>query len=196
MHKLRDYISVLIVLIILFAFTGCKQKDFTADYTTYYNMKDAVRSSNLIIKGQIKNVERNKSIVIGQSSGMSQKYAVSDVEILDVIYGEANIGDTIQIKQMENEKTTKEAGYLEKDQIVILLLQTYASTPASLINPAQGKMVFIDNILTVTMEDDLYRILSNSNQDNQESTTTNISNTPITYPYETVISIIKGSIES
>lgn len=154
-------------------------------------MENAVNSSDLIIVGKVKEVTKNQTIVVGQSTGLSHNYTISEVEILEVIYGEAKIGDTILVKQMENEEATKAAGYLEVNQLSILLLVTFDATPASLINPSQGKMVFEDNLLTIQPVDDLYKMLNNQDE-NQEQTSSNIKDTsPITYDYETVIEIIE-----
>jgi hypothetical protein len=157
-------------------------------------MDSAVNAATLIIHGKVTDVKTKQNIVVGKSRGTAHKYTVSDVEILDVIYGDAKVGDIIQVKQLENEQTTEEAGYLKKGQDTILFLVTYQSTPASLINPSQGKMIFDEN-QNLAANDKLLNILADHNEDNKQQSEMGKSIEEMNYDYETVVEIIKKSLK-
>lgn len=187
------YFSILMIMILSISIIGCSKKNITADFTTYYSMDSAVAHANLIIEGNIIDVKKNQDIVIGQSSGLSLKYTVSDVEVTNVIYGDVNVGDTIKVKQLENETETEKYGYFEKGQNSIMFLVIYKSSPASLINPSQGKIVIDNNEIQVKSNDSLYNLLSTPS--NQKQLTENtLYPVETSYDYETIIKIIKESV--
>ncbi len=194
MIKGNKSLSICLLLLAMFSFVGCKRKSYIADFETFYSMDSAVNAATLIIHGKVTDVKTKQNIVVGKSRGTAHKYTVSDVEILDVIYGDAKVGDIIQVKQLENEQTTEEAGYLKKGQDTILFLVTYQSTPASLINPSQGKMIFDEN-QNLAANDKLLNILADHNEDNKQQSEMGKSIEEMNYDYETVVEIIKKSLK-
>lgn len=193
MTKGNKLLSISLILLVLFSFVGCKRQSYIADFETFYSMNSVVESATLIIQGKVKDVKTNQAIVVGKSTGASHKYTVSDVEILEVIYGDAKVGDIVQVKQLENEQTTEAAGYLENGQNTVLFLVTYQSTPASLINPTQGKMIFDEN-QNLIIDDNLLTILVDNTENSKQLSAKDNSIEEESYDYESVVGIIKKSL--
>ena len=115
----------------------------SSDYQWYDSLDELYRSSDLIIKCEVRDSEeRIIDISSGSGDECLQPYIVSDVKILDVIKGDKGQADT-EVKQfgglMDGYRYTEDdTEYLIPGEKYLLFLKTYEKNPASLLNPVQA----------------------------------------------------------
>lgn len=159
-------ISVLITGVLIFANQkkSIQKLTINGDYPEYGSLESLVDRADTIIKGKIinytysqLNIKDNKSTDEflnpgGKIDNSKIPYTIFTVEIEKTYKGNANKKDTIEIKQLggvignieyvfENDAEVK----LEKGKKYVFFLETYADSPASLLNPIQASYEYDDN---------------------------------------------------
>ena len=140
---------------------GCSSSAVALDYEHYGSLQAIVSASDVVITGEVKNVKTKQEILVNKEKNIAYYYTVADVEVIEVLSGEAKQQDIIQVKQLEEEQTNIDAGYLKEGETDILFLVTYGNVvPASLTNPYQGRMPVVNNKVMVNPMNDIPEILS------------------------------------
>ncbi|GAA3820670.1 hypothetical protein GCM10022226_46280 [Sphaerisporangium flaviroseum] len=139
---------------------------YHADYPSYQTADQLYQKATLVIEarlGSTAQVVQEKAnpaaqgtdeksnpqagVPQGQAAPPEQQPVVTTVypvEVVKVFKGSAKPGENIQVKELGgtvNGVTYKEPGSrpLEKGKTYVLFLETYPDSPASLLNPEQGK---------------------------------------------------------
>ena len=100
-------------------FVGCQKKEpAQADYPYYANSREIYDASDVIIIGKITTAGSVRNLNVYEDSGKTEKYTVSSVEILQVIKGDVNVGDVIEVKQL-GDKEHPETELAEKAGIQV-----------------------------------------------------------------------------
>ena len=82
---------------------------------------------------------------------LAPPYTISKVEVTDVIKGNVEIGDILEVKQLGDFEKMPEAflaetdGYFNKDDSELLFLASFESTPYSPLNPTQGAVKVLED---------------------------------------------------
>lgn len=124
-----------------------------ADYYYYTDLNAVINDSDAIIEGIVVNTEENVPLDIAiDSSPLVLNYAVSTISVTNVLYGDLEVGDTIQVKQLMND--TGEENYLSTSCSYFLFLKDYRSVsddmPFSVINENQGNLEIVDETVVLT----------------------------------------------
>lgn len=148
------------------AFNFYSEKKFvTADYHIYNSIEELKSSSPIIIVGSINNLKKSKEVNLTKDGSIKSKFSISEVVVEDVIKGDIKIGDTIKVKQSEEEETAKKVGYFKKDEKYILFLSTFddidPNIPASLMNPIQGQVLVDKDDRLVFNKDNIIKEFEN-----------------------------------
>lgn len=134
-------------------FVGCQKKEpAQADYPYYANSQEIYDASDVIIIGKVTTAGSVRNLNVYEDSGKTEKYTVSSVEILQVIKGDVNVGDVIEVKQLGDKEHPETElaeidGYFKEGTEQLLFLAAFESTPYSTVNPAQGAVEVRDGKL-------------------------------------------------
>ncbi len=154
----------------------------SADYPKYDNLDALIDKADTVVDGKIINTtytELNISQEItsndeflntgGEFDNSKFVYTVFDVEVKNVYKGNIAENDIIQIKQpggiIGNTEYVFEDGIdtnLQEENSYIFFIETYANSPASLLNPIQGSYELEVNPRSRS-QIDYYNIKSNLN---------------------------------
>jgi len=117
------------------------------DENVYSSMEEMIEASDLIIKGNVVSDYSPRVVHLGRmadSSGLSidEAYMVSDIQITEVIKGQVQPGEIIQVKQPGGIRSAsgqgEESNYFSLGMQGIFFLNTYEDVPATCINTSQG----------------------------------------------------------
>lgn len=162
-------ISLVLSVVLLLSITGCTSNLYTkADFPYYNDVDSLTNESDVIVYGKIIKVNDAKEINISGDKDKEHKveYTISDVEIVDVIKGDVEVGDVIQVKQLGNENEVANAevkmvGYFKKDMEYIFFLKSFEDIipdmPYSTLSPYQGHISIADDKATVNKENKLFK---------------------------------------
>lgn len=148
--------------------SGCEYSVIQGEYQHYDNMKSIVEGSDLVITGRVNSMKTSQEIVVGVSNGAAYLYTIAEVEIIEVFRGDVEVGSTIQVKQVEDEQTNIDAGYLAENETSILFLKVYETVPASMINPYQGRIPVVDGYAILNPKNDIPELLNASTQSKED----------------------------
>ena len=124
-------------------------KVLEADYPYYPEVSNITEAADVIVVGKVLEAEDVQNLNINtdpqtRNSTDSIPYTISKVEVTDVIKGNVEIGDILEVKQLGDFEKMPEAflaetdGYFNKDDSELLFLASFESTPYSPLNPTQG----------------------------------------------------------
>jgi len=151
--------------------SGCaktpnKEVHIYTEYPFYDTVEKAKDAASVIIEGKIvssETVALNPTETLtneqkkdpklnpgGETVSTSFPYTIYTVEINQVYKGDVTVGNTIEMKQpggvMDHVRyAAEDEAQIEIGSTYILFLETYASSPASLINPIEGIYEYKDN---------------------------------------------------
>lgn len=134
---MKNVLTICLLLTMTLSACACSE----ADYPYYSNFESLLKESDIVVIGTISEVEKSKEIMVGSKNKTKNKYNVSTLLVDEVIKGDVEIDDSIDIKELSSEKTTKSIGYLSKNGTYLVFLEYYnEEVPCSLLNPFQGKI--------------------------------------------------------
>ena len=131
-------------------------KVLEADYPYYPEVSNITEAADVIVVGKVLEAEDVKNLNINtdpqtRNSTDSIPYTISKVEVTDVIKGNVEIGDILEVKQLGDFEKMPEAflaetdGYFNKDDSELLFLASFESTPYSPLNPTQGAVKVLED---------------------------------------------------
>lgn len=117
-----------------------------ADYLHYSTAEDLVHSADVIVEGTVIKVTPNQEINVSKNDEVpiSHLFDVADVQITQVLQGDLNVGDVIQVKQLVSDGSTYKKG---TDGIFFLVDFSdfkEGGLPYSELNPNQGTIKIVD----------------------------------------------------
>lgn len=132
------------------------KKVMQADYPYYPEVIDITGEADVIVVGEVIEAQKVKMMNVNtDSNALNQAepipYTISKFEITNVIKGNVQIGDVIEVKQLGNYKRMPEAfldetdGYFKLQESELLFLAAYENAPYSTVNPTQGAVKVLDN---------------------------------------------------
>lgn len=149
---------VFICIVVVISINNRKNNITHADFPYFNDIDSLVENANTIFDGKVIKEIGIKKININLSDNSDEDlyatYTVFQVEVLDVMKGELNVGDKIEIKQLGDKDgiknvETEEAGYFEENQECVFFLESYKNIkpdmPYSTLNPSQGSITFANN---------------------------------------------------
>lgn len=142
-----------------------------ADYIIYDTEDTLIQKADTIVSGEVLDTfseQYNLNISeTKETDPINVVYTIANIKISEVIKGQYQVGDIIQVKQFGGEYKGKnyveeQTKQFEKNTKGLFFLQTYESgTPASLINPIQGHVKFMDNKVKLHEENKLFKNIVN-----------------------------------
>ena len=160
----KRYVVICIILLVLLAILPTYKvitnvnNNYKADYPYYSNVDSIIEQSDVIVLGRVNKIHKPKKININidqNKKGYIEKeddysiYTITDIEVLEVLKGDLQIGDIIKVKQLgdengRSEETLKKLGYFKDKEEHILFLSKYddllPEMPYSTLNPIQGNI--------------------------------------------------------
>lgn len=139
------------------------------NYVKYMDPSDLIATSDLIINGTVQSQSlMTLNINLDPSdTPLYIDYMVVDVLITDVIYGDQQIGNTVQVKYPTSDtldQYKKLNADLSPDNDVILFLKEYGTLPCSIVSPHQGVInltsQFDEDTISLKNEYNIYELFS------------------------------------
>lgn len=120
-------------------------RSFHASFIPYASLDEMVRSTDLIISGQVINTI-TKDIDVGIEFSLVIPHTVASIRVTEVVSGNLNIGDVIEVKQIGNRAMPESStDYFAIGQNYLLFLMAFDGIPYyATMNPVQGQYT-IDN---------------------------------------------------
>lgn len=152
------FFCMILSLIIGFSGLFYEKPMFHGDYPYYPEVSNITEAADIIIVGEVIKSKEVKNLMIDKTPNKKDKettpYTISTVQVKEVVKGNVNIGDILEIKQLGDYDNHPEAflyendGYLSKHQEQLIFLVEYDQSPYSAVNPTQGMIeVFEDGSL-------------------------------------------------
>ena len=149
------FCMAIILVAVLFLVPHTK-KVMQADYPYYPEVSDITDAADAIIVGEVIEAQKVQRMNVNtDSNALNQAepipYTISKFKITNVIKGNVQIGDVIEVKQLGNYKRMPEAflaetdGYFKLQESELLFLASYENAPYSTVNPTQGAVKVLDN---------------------------------------------------
>ena len=137
-------------------FTFHTKKIMQADYPYYPEVCDITGEADVIVVGEVIEAQKVQTLNVNTDVSASNQaeripYTISKFEITNVIKGNLQVGDVIEVKQLGNYKRMPEAfldetdGYFKLQESELLFLASYENAPYSTLNPTQGAVKVLDN---------------------------------------------------
>lgn len=131
-------------------------KVLEADYPYYPEVSDITKAADVIIVGKVLEAEDVQKLNINtdpqtQNSANPIPYTISKIEVTNVIKGNVEVGDILEVKQLGDFEKTPEAflaetdGYFSTEDFDLLFLASFEGTPYSPLNPTQGAVKVLDD---------------------------------------------------
>lgn len=126
-----------------------------SDYPVYDNVSSLTSAATLTVEGKVLSLQQNVAINISpnQKRDTIIEYTVLQVEIIEVYDGTATVGTIIPVKYPPDAANTWPEFTVGTEGIFVL--QTYESTPASMLNPSQSFYDFSAGTYWIDNENDL-----------------------------------------
>ena len=136
------WVAFLAVVLLAVSVHGCGRTESShADYPGYSDLKSLFTSATLVVEAKV-GPGKVQELVISQETGEKAVYTVYDVTVEHTYKGEND--PVVPVKQAGGK--LGRVSYVEDDAValepgttVILFLETYVDSPASLLNPTQGQ---------------------------------------------------------
>lgn len=128
-----------------------------ADYPYYSEVEDITIAADAIIVGKVIDAEKVQEMNVNtdpqtRNEVDSIPYTVSKFEAIEIVKGDINVGDIIEVKQLGDFKNIPEAtleeidGYFKLGNLELLFLASYDDgTPYSTLNPTQGAVQVLED---------------------------------------------------
>lgn len=127
-----------------------------ADYPYYPEVSDITEAADVIIVGKVLEAENVQKLNVNVDPNTRNDvdpipYTISKVEVINVIKGNVEVGDILEIKQLGDFKKMPEAflaetdGYFSTEDSHLLFLASFETSPYSTLNPTQGAVKVLDD---------------------------------------------------
>ena len=125
-------------------------KVLEADYPYYPEVSNITEAADVIVVGKVLEAEDVQNLNINtdpqtRNSTDSIPYTISKIEVTNVIKGNVEIGDILEVKQLGDFENMPEAffsrnpmGIFNTNDSELLFLASFEGTPYSPLNPTQG----------------------------------------------------------
>lgn len=131
-------------------------KVLEADYPYYPEVSNITEAADVIVVGKVLEAEDVQNLNINtdpqtRNSTDSIPYTISKIEVTNVIKGNVEIGDILEVKQLGDFENMPEAflaetdGYFNTNDSELLFLASFEGTPYSPLNPTQGAVKVLED---------------------------------------------------
>lgn len=170
-NKLFFMLIVVVLVIAFFAITH--KSELHADYPFYDTIEELYNRADVIVVAKVNKAGKTVNLDINADKTSNEDledkkipYTISEVEVVHIIKGEAEVNQVLQVKQLGDYKNQPESrlkeidGYLKKDKNVVLFLKGYEDigmdVPYSILNPDQGILLIENGIIKTVGENPLF----------------------------------------
>ena len=131
-------------------------KVLEADYPYYPEVSDITEAADVIVVGYVLEAENVQTLNINtdpqtRNSVDPIPYTISKFKVTNVIKGNVNVGDILEVKQLGDFEKMPEAflaetdGYFSTEDSNLLFLASFEGSPYSPLNPTQGAVKVLDD---------------------------------------------------
>ncbi len=150
-------VGIVLVINIVWIFSLSEKRVLKADYPYYSEVEDITIAADAIIVGKVIDAEKVQEMNVNtdpqtRNEVDSIPYTVSKFEAIEIVKGDINVGDIIEVKQLGDFKNIPEAtleeidGYFKLGNLELLFLASYDDgTPYSTLNPTQGAVQVLED---------------------------------------------------
>ena len=150
-------VGIVLVINIVWIFSLSEKRVLKADYPYYSEVEDITIAADAIIVGKVIDAEKVQEMNVNtdpqtRNEVDSIPYTVSKFEAIEIVKGDINVGDIIEVKQLGDFKNIPEAtleeidGYFKLGNLELLFLASYDDgTPYSTLNPPQGAVQVLED---------------------------------------------------
>lgn len=150
-------VGIVLVINIVWIFSLSEKRVLKADYPYYSEVEDITIAADVIIVGKVIDAEKVQEMNVNtdpqtRNEVDSIPYTVSKFEAIEIVKGDINVGDIIEVKQLGDFKNIPEAtleeidGYFKLGNLELLFLASYDDgTPYSTLNPTQGAVQVLED---------------------------------------------------
>ena len=150
-------VGIVLVINIVWIFSLSEKRVLNADYPYYTEVEDITKAADAIIVGKVIDAEKVQEMNVNtdpqtRNEVDSIPYTVSKFEAIEIVKGDINVGDIIEVKQIGYFKNIPEAtleeidGYFKLGNLELLFLASYDDgTPYSTLNPTQGAVQVLED---------------------------------------------------
>ncbi|MDC3418342.1 hypothetical protein [Aquibacillus salsiterrae] len=141
-------------------------------YKSYSDVDELAEKADLVIEGKVlgsrvevldmtKEPENpTEENAPGEVQQIERIYTISKVEVTKVYKGEVEKQEIIEVKQIGGETENailipEEGAYLKENKKVVLFLESYEDSPASLLNPIQAQYTIEGNKIVKLKDNNL-----------------------------------------
>lgn len=148
------------------------------DYAVYNTESSIINAATDIIVGEVISTKSEK-IKIAFTEGRKYEkdedkmvYTISEVKVIRTLKGDIKTGDIIQVKQLGDGKriidqtVVENGGYYVKGDKKIFFLKSFKEfgVPYSVVNPIQGQIAFVNDIIIKSENNPLFKSIKNEQE--------------------------------
>lgn len=150
-------VGMILMISIVLILSLSEKRVLKADYPYYSEVEDITIAADAIIVGKVIDAEKVQEMNVNtdpqtRNEVDSIPYTVSKFEAIEIVKGDINVGDIIEVKQLGDFKNIPEAtleeidGYFKLGNLELLFLASYDDgTPYSTLNPTQGAVQVLED---------------------------------------------------
>lgn len=150
-------VGMILMISIVLILSLSEKRVLKADYPYYSEVEDITIAADAIIVGKVIDAEKVQEMNVNTDPQTKNEvdfipYTVSKFEAVEVVKGDINVGDIIEVKQLGDFKNIPEAtleeidGYFKLGNLELLFLASYDDgTPYSTLNPTQGAVQVLED---------------------------------------------------